>query len=130
VGDWPRGGKGLLGWIPKLPWGNPSYAAQNLPMILFAFGGIGGLTNASYNLNLAVHNTIWAPGHFHLTVGSATTLTFFGIAYWLVPALSGRPLASRRTALWQAWTWFVGMLLRPNGLHTLTLASRGVPPSE
>ena len=121
VGGRARGGKGLLGWIPKLPWGNPSYAAQNLAMILFVFGGIGGLTNASYNLNLAVHNTAWVPGHFHLTVGSAVTLTFFGITYWLVPALSGKPLASRKIALAQAWTWFIGMLLMSNGLHILGL---------
>ena len=41
IGGRNRGGKGLLGWVPKLPWGDPSYAAQNLAMILFAFGGIG-----------------------------------------------------------------------------------------
>jgi cytochrome c oxidase subunit 1 len=121
IGGRANGGKGLLGWVPKLPWGNPSYAAQNLAMILFAFGGIGGLTNSSYNLNLAVHNTSWIPGHFHLTVGSATTLTFFGIAYWLVPALSGKQLFSRKMGLWQAWTWFAGMLLMSNGLHILGL---------
>jgi cytochrome c oxidase subunit 1 len=80
-------------------------------MILFVFGGIGGLTNASYNLNLAVHNTACVPGHFHLTVGSAVTLTFFGIAYWLLPALTNKPLASRHAALAQAWAWFAGILL-------------------
>lgn len=116
-----RGGTGLLGWIRTLPWGNPSFTAQNLAMILFAFGGISGLTNASYNLNLVVHNTMWVPGHFHLTVGSAVTLSFFGIAYWLVPKLSGKPLWNRKVALWQAWTWFVGMLLMSNGLHILGL---------
>jgi cytochrome c oxidase subunit 1 len=121
LGGRANGGKGLLGWVPKLPWGNPSYAAQNLAMILFAFGGVGGLTNASYNLNLAVHNTSWVPGHFHLTLGSAVTLTFFGISYWLVPALSGKELFSRRLGLWQAWTWFAGMLLLSNGLHILGL---------
>ncbi len=95
-------------------------------MILFVFGGIGGLTNASYNVNLVVHNTMWVPGHFHLTVGSAVTLTFFGIAYWLVPRLTGHPLWNRRAALWQVWTWFVGMLLMSNGLHIMGL-NFGVP---
>ncbi|MCA9970464.1 MAG: cbb3-type cytochrome c oxidase subunit I [Anaerolineales bacterium] len=116
-----RGGTGLLGWVRKLPWGDPSFAAQNLAMILFAFGGIGGLTNASYNLNLAVHNTIWVPGHFHLTLGSAVTLTFMGISYWLVPKLSGKQLFSAKMGVWQAWTWFIGMLLMSNGLHILGL---------
>ncbi|MBK8901284.1 MAG: cbb3-type cytochrome c oxidase subunit I [Anaerolineaceae bacterium] len=121
LGGRARGGTGLLGWIRTLPWGDPSFTAQVLAMILFAFGGIGGLTNASYNLNLVVHNTMWIPGHFHLTVGSGVTLTFFGIAYWLVPQLSNKPLFSRKAALWQAWTWFAGMLLMSNALHILGL---------
>ena len=121
LGGRARGGKGWLGWIPRLNWGDPSYAAQNLAMILFIFGGIGGIINASYNLNLLIHNTSWVPGHFHLTVGSATTLTFFGIAYWLVPKLTGRNLLSRGLALAQAWTWFFGMLLFGNGYHAIGL---------
>jgi cytochrome c oxidase subunit 1 len=121
IGARARGGKGWLAWIFKLNWGNPSYAAQNLAMILFAFGGISGITNASYNLNLAVHNTSWVPGHFHLTVGSATTLTFIGICYWLLPKLTGRRLFSRRVALAQAWTWFFGMILFSNAYHMLGL---------
>ena len=121
IGGRARGGTGLLGWIRTLPWDNPSFTAQNLAMILFAFGGVGGLTNASYNLNLVIHNTMWIPGHFHLTVGSGVTLSFFGIAYWLVPKLANKPLFSRKAALWQAWTWFIGMLLMSNGLHILGL---------
>ncbi len=121
VGARALGGKGYFGWIRKLNWGNPSYAAQNLAMILFVFGGIGGITNASFNLNLAVHNTIWIPGHFHLTVASASTLTFFGILYWLAPALTKRKLFAPKLALAQAWTWFIGMLLMGNALHLLGL---------
>jgi cytochrome c oxidase subunit 1 len=121
TGGRANGGKGWFGWIRKLPWNNPSYAAQNFAMILFAFGGISGITNASYSMNLAVHNTTWIPGHFHLTVGSATTLTFIGISYWLVPMLTGRNLFAPKLAVAQAWTWFVGMILFGNGFHMLGL---------
>lgn len=121
IGARARGGKGYFAWMRKLNWGDPSYAAQNLAMILFVFGGIGGMVNASYNLNLAVHNTSWVPGHFHLTVGSAVTMTFFGIAYWLVPKLTGRQLMTRKLALAQGWTWFFGMLFFSNAYHTLGL---------
>jgi cytochrome c oxidase subunit I len=121
IGGRNRGGAGLLGWVRALPWKDPSYAAQNLAMILFAFGGVSGLTNASYNLNLAVHNTSWVSGHFHLTLGSAVTLSFMGILYWLLPKLTNKQLFSTRVALWQAWTWFAGMLLMSNGLHILGL---------
>ncbi len=111
-----RGGKGRLAWVKALPWGEPAFAAQALAMVLFALGGISGLINASYTLNLVVHNTLFIPGHFHLTVGTAVTLTFMGIAYWLVPYLTGRRLWSRRLALWQAWLWFIGMSLMSRGM--------------
>jgi len=116
-----RGGRGWVAWFAKLPWGDPSVAAQVLAMILFAFGGIGGLINASFTMNLIVHNTSWVVGHFHLTVGTAVTLTFMGITYWLVPLLSGRRLWSRRLALAQAWSWFVGMAIFSNAQHRLGL---------
>jgi cytochrome c oxidase subunit 1 len=116
-----RGGTGLVGWIRALPWTDPSVAAQLLAGILFIFGGIGGLTNASYNLNLVIHNTTWVPGHFHLTVASAVTLSFMGITYWMLPHLTGRRLFSPRLALVQAWTWFVGMIIFSNAMHVLGL---------
>lgn len=116
-----RGGRGWLGWILSLPWSDPVLVPQVLAMVLFAFGGISGLVNASYELNLAVHNTTWVPGHLHLTVGAGVTLTFMGISYWLVPTLSKRRLWSPRLALVQAWLWFAGMALFSNSLHRLGL---------
>jgi cytochrome c oxidase subunit 1 len=73
----------------------------------------------THDLNLVVHNTAWIPGHLHLTVGTAVTLTFMGITYWLVPWLCGRGLWSRRLALAQVWLWFAGMALFSNALHRL-----------
>jgi len=120
-----RGGTGLVAWFGKLPWGDPSVAAQVLGMLMFCAGGIGGLINASYNVNLVVHNTAYVVGHFHTTVGTAVTLTYMGISYWLVPHLAGRALWSRRMALAQAWLWFIGMLIFSITLHELGL--RGMP---
>jgi cytochrome c oxidase subunit 1 len=114
-----RGGRGWVAWFGKLPWGDPSVAAQVLAMLLFTFGGVGGLINASYNLNLIVHNTAWIPGHLHLTVGTAVTLTFMGISYWLVPYLRGRALWSRPLALGQVWLWFIGMGIFSHSMHRL-----------
>ena len=116
-----NGGTGLLGWIRALPWKDPAVAGQLLAGILFFFGGIGGLTNASYNINLVIHNTAWVPGHFHLTVASAVTLSFMAISYWLVPYLTGKPLWKPKLAVAQVWTWFVGMMIFSNAMHTLGL---------
>jgi cytochrome c oxidase subunit 1 len=116
-----RGGTGWVGWFFRLPWGEPSLAAQLLAMLMFCAGGIGGLINASYNMNLVVHNTAYVVGHFHTTVGTAVTLTYMGISYWLVPYVTGRALWSRWMALAQCWLWFVGMLIFSIALHQLGL---------
>ncbi len=106
-----RGGSGLFGWWAKLPYGEPVFAAFISAMILFIFGGISGIVNASYNLNMVVHNTSFIFGHFHLTVGSAVTLTFMGLTYLILPKLSGRELFGRPLALVQSYTWLIGMLI-------------------
>ena len=116
TGGRARGGKGRLGWIRTLPWGDPVFSLQALSMILFAMGGISGLVNVSYNVNLVVHNTMFVPGHFHLTVGTASVLTFMATTYWLVPHLTGRRLLSKKLAVLQGWLWFVGMSIMSRGM--------------
>lgn len=117
IGGRRRGGRGVLGWIPKLPWRDASFTAQVLAMISFIFGGAGGIVLSSFNLNILLHNTAWIPGHFHITVGTATTLTFFGITFWLVPHLTRKPLLSNSLALAASWFWFVGMMVFALGMH-------------
>ncbi len=116
IGGRARGGRGVLGWIKRLPWGDPSVSAQLLAMFTFVFGGITGLINASYTMNQVVHNTAWIPGHFHMTVGSAVALTLMGVAYWLIPYLTGRKLWGRRVAVAQAWIYAVGVLIFARGM--------------
>lgn len=116
IGGRNRGGTGLLGWIKKLPWGDPSVVAQVLAMFTFVFGGITGLINASYAVNQVVHNTTWVPGHFHMTVGSAVALTIMGVGYWLVPYLLDRKLWGRKLAVFQGWLYAIGVLVMARGL--------------
>ncbi len=123
LGGRRRGGRGVFGWIPKLPWGNASFTAQVLAMISFIFGGAGGFVNAAFNLNVIIHNTTWVPGHFHITVGTATALTFMGITFWLVPHLTRKRLFSNRQALWASWLWFSGMMVFALGMHWQGLLS-------
>lgn len=120
-----RGGKGLFGWMTRLPWGKPMFAAPVLALISFILGGAGGVVNASSTFAPVVHNTAWIPGHFHITVGTATTLTFMGISFWLIPHLTGKRLPSVRLASAAVWTWFVGMMVFALGMHWQGLV--GVP---
>jgi cytochrome c oxidase subunit 1 len=83
------------------------------------------MINAGMNINYLIHNTLWVPGHFHLTVGTAAALTFMAISYWLVPQLTGKRLQFYALATVQPYVWFVGMALMSNAMHRVGLA--GVP---
>ena len=86
-------------------------------MLLFILGGFGGLVNASYSMDMLVHNTIWIVGHFHVTVGGPVALTFLGAAYWIIPKITGRALWAPNLALWQTRMWFLGMLVMSFSMH-------------
>jgi cytochrome c oxidase subunit I len=125
MGGRARGGTGLIGWIRKLPWGDASLTAQLLAMITFVYGGATGLVNASFSMNLVIHNTTWVPGHFHMTVGTAVALTLMGVAYWMIPYLSGRALWGRRVALASSWIYTIGVLIFARGMISAGL--EGMP---
>lgn len=118
-----NGGKGLLGWYKKLPWGDVRFLAPMIAMIAFIPAGAGGIVQSTNQLNQVVHNTLWIVGHFHLTVGTSVILTFFGISYWLVPHLSKRVLTPRmnKIGIIQTIIWTVGMLFMSGAMHWVGL---------
>ncbi len=120
-----KGAKGWFDWLEKLPWGDPAFSSVALAMLIFAVGGFGGAINAAYGMNAMIHNTAWVQGHFHLTVGTATALTFMGAAYWLMPRLTGRELELSLLARIQPYLWFIGMLMFSIANHLTGLA--GMP---
>ena len=120
-----RGGGGRIAWLKSLPWGNPAFSGCALAGLMFAAGGFSGMINAGMNINYLIHNTLWVPGHFHLTVGTAFALTAMAVSYWLVPQITGKRLRWRGMASAQPFVWFGGMALMSNAMHRAGLA--GVP---
>ena len=116
-----RGGTGLLSWIGALPWTNPMVLSIILSLLMLIFGGFGGIVNASYAMNAMIHNTAWVPGHFHLIFAGTTVIMYFSIAYYLWPILTGKALFSKKMALLQLWTWFIGMTILTTPWHILGL---------
>lgn len=114
-----KGYGGLFGWLKHLPWSDVRFLAPFIGMLAFIPGGAGGIVNASYQINTLVHNTIWVTGHFHLTAATTVVLTFFGIAYWLIPHLTGRKLTKsvNRLGIIQTILWTVGMLIMSISMH-------------
>ncbi len=120
-----RGGDGYFSWLKSLPWREPAFTGMALAGLMFAAGGFSGMINAGMNINYLVHNTLWVPGHFHLTVGTAVALSFMAGSYWLIPQMTGRRLASKPIALLQVVLWFVGMTFMANSMHRSGLI--GIP---
>lgn len=114
-----KGYGGLFGWLKHLPWKDVRFVAPFVGMLAFIPGGAGGLVNASHQMNSLVHNTIWVTGHFHLTVATTVVLTFFGVAYWLIPHLTGRTLTKsiNNLGLVQTYLWAIGMTIMSAAMH-------------
>lgn len=118
-----KGFSGLFGWFKHLPWKDVQFLAPVIGMLAFIPGGAGGIINASHQMNAVVHNTIWVTGHFHLTAATTVVLTFFGITYWLVPALTGRKITPQinKLGIIQAIIWTVGMTIMSGAMHIIGL---------
>lgn len=118
-----KGAKGLFGWVKTLPWKDVRFFAPFMGMLLFIPAGAGGLINASHQMNAVVHNTLWVPGHFHLSVATTVALTFFGVAYWLIPVVTGRTMQPKmhKLGIIQSLLWSVGMFIMSGAMHVVGL---------
>jgi len=118
-----KGGKGVLGWLKKLPWGDVRFLSPFIAMAAFAPAGAGGIVQSTNQLNQVVHNTMWIVGHFHLTLGMTVVMTFFGISYWLVPFVSKRILTPQmnRIGVIQTIIWTIGMVIMATSMHAVGL---------
>jgi cytochrome c oxidase subunit 1 len=109
-----NGGRGLFAWWGRLPyWDRERWLFGYLfvGLVLFLFGGITGVINASFSLNNLVHNTSWLPGHFHMTVGGPVFLAFTGMTLHLVSKLTGKRVRLPSLNVAVPYLWLVGVAL-------------------
>jgi cytochrome c oxidase subunit 1 len=114
-----RGSKGLFGWMTKLPWFNKDkylFAYFIGGLILFIFGGVTGIVNASYSLNSVIHNTAWMPGHFHMTVAGPVFLGIVGMSLYIYSRLAGKKIFLPRINAIIPYLWVIGMLIFSFGM--------------
>ena len=114
-----RGGTGLFAWWKKLPYfdrENWMFGYLFCGLVIFLFGGITGIVNASYNMNNVVHNTAWIPAHFHLTVAGPVFLAILGMSLYLVAGLLKKPVVSQGLAVAVPYLWMGGTFIFSGGL--------------
>lgn len=123
-----KGGTGLFGWWKKLPYFDQEkwlFPYLFCGLVIFIFGGITGIVNASYAMNNVVHNTAWLPAHFHLTVGGPVFLGILGMSLFLITGLLKKPVASPGLAIAVPYLWMIGTFTFSGGLFAGGL--RGEP---
>lgn len=123
-----RGGTGIFAWWKKLPYfdgENWLFGYLFCGLVIFLFGGITGIVNASYNMDMVVHNTAWVPAHFHLTVGGPIFLGILGGSLFLITGLLKKPVVSRGLAVAVPYVWTAGSFIFSGGLFVGGL--RGEP---
>jgi cytochrome c oxidase subunit I len=114
-----NGGRGSMGWWSKLPyldqdrWLFPYFFCG---LVIFIFGGVTGIINASYNLDTVVHNTSWLPAHFHQTVAGPIFLSYIGMSLYLVVKLTGREIRCGGLNVWAPYVWTLGIMIFSTGL--------------
>lgn len=114
-----NGATGLFGWMKKLPYfkkENWFFPYLITGLIIFIFGGIGGIINSSYQMNTVVHNTAWIPGHFHLTVAGPVLLAFLGGSLYLIGQFLNKEIRLKGTAMIMPYIYTIGLFIMSYGL--------------
>ena len=114
-----NGGQGLFRWWAKLPHFDAErwlFPYLFMGLVIFIFGGITGIVNASYSMNAVVHNTSWIPAHFHLTVGGPVFLAILGGSLFIVTGVLGKRVAAPRIAAAVPYVWTLGVFTFSTGL--------------
>lgn len=117
---------GLFEWLKKAPWGNPSFAAIFISIILFGFlGGITGVIFGTEQFSIIRHNTFAITGHFHGTVVAGTTIAFMGATYYFIPVFFRRELFTPIIAKLQPYVYGIGIATL--SISMMAAGSFGVP---
>jgi cytochrome c oxidase subunit I len=114
-----RGAHTWIDWMFKLPYfdkNNGLFGYLIMGMILFIFGGLTGIVNASYQLSNTIHNTAWIPGHFHMTVAGPVFLGIIGMSMYMIAKMTGKEIKFKAFYTMTPYLWTIGILVFSSGM--------------
>lgn len=114
-----RGAHTWIDWMFKLPYfdkNNGLFGYLIMGMILFIFGGLTGIVNASYQLSNTIHNTAWIPGHFHMTVAGPVFLAIIGMSAYMIAKMTGKEIKYKAFYTMTPYLWTIGILVFSFGM--------------
>ncbi len=101
---------GLFGWIGRLPWSDPAFAAMGVAMLSTLVGLVFAFVLIQEKFAPLLSDTMFVPGYFHFFAVGAVTQTFLAGLMVIVPALRGRAWRPRLLA-WAPWLVFAGLVV-------------------
>jgi cytochrome c oxidase subunit 1 len=102
----------FLNWLHTIWKGSIRFEVPMLyacgTIFVFGLGGLTGLPLGTISTDLALHDTMWVVGHFHLTMASAAFLGSFGALTFWFPKMFGRELDPMLSKA-HFWFTFLGL---------------------
>lgn len=101
----------LFGWIGRLPWSNPAFAAMGVAIVSTLIGLVFAFVLIQEKFAPLISDTVFVPGYFHFFAVGAVTETFLAGFLVLVPALTSRQVWRPRVMAAMPWLIFAGLLV-------------------
>ena len=102
----------FLNWLHTMWKGSIRFEVPMLYAIgtiwVFGLGGLTGLPLGTISTDLALHDTMWVVGHFHLTMASAAFLGSIGALTFWFPKMFGKMMSPGFGKL-HFWFTFLGL---------------------
>lgn len=117
--SYKRGVRGWFKWMFALPFFDKDrylFAYLICGLIIFIFGGLTGMVNASYTMNAVVHNTAFIPGHFHLTVAGPVFLAIIGGSIYILASITGKEVRFKNLVVITPYLWLIGLIFFSGGM--------------
>lgn len=116
---------GLFGWIGRLPWANPAFAAMGVAIVSALAGLVFAFVLIQEKFAPLLSDTVFVPGYFHFFAVGAVSETFLAGFLVIIPALTRRPVWRPRVMAAMPWLVFAGLLVF--GASGMLAGLQGVP---
>lgn len=103
--------KSLFGWIGRLPWGDPAFAAMGVAIVSTLVGLVFAFVLIQEKFAPLISDTVFVPGYFHFFAVGAVTQTFLAGFLVMIPALTGRAVWRPRLLAVAPWLVFAGLVV-------------------
>ena len=117
--------KSLFGWIGRLPWTDPAFAAMGVSIVSTLIGLVFAFVLIQEKLAPLISDTVFVPGYFHFFAVGAVTQTFLAGFLVMIPALTGRASMASTAACAMPWFILAGLLVF--GASGVLAGFEGVP---